>query len=172
MKNSLLILIVLFVGIIMAGCAPKYACKETIPKTRCASLTEVYAEQVTGLPASDSVEKVSSQEAIIRKRDRKDGHYAALIVSSLNNSGQHRDLNSVEIVKGMKGDDQLPILRPPKVVRIWFAPWVDSNEDLNMDTYIYTEIRGTKWILGEKTPGSGRSNTLPGNIGRITGALE
>jgi conjugal transfer pilus assembly protein TraV len=172
MKVNLIILTILFTVIIMSGCAPRYSCKEVIPGTRCASLSEVYNEQVTGLEISKDTEKVPAEETAIQKKQGKVVHKAALLVSSSEKTGQHRDLNNVEIVKGLKNSRHMPILRPPKIVRIWIAPWVDGNEDLNMDTYIYTEISGKKWILGEKMPNSGGSDTVSKNIGSIINTLE
>jgi conjugal transfer pilus assembly protein TraV len=37
------------------------------------------------------------------------------------------------------------------VVRLWLAPWEDSDGDLNMGGFILTEVAGKKrWVLGEK----------------------
>jgi hypothetical protein len=99
-------------------------------------------------------------------------HKAALVVANSGKTGKRRELNSIEIVKGLKSTGHMPIVRPPKIVRIWIAPWVDGNEDLNMDTYIYTEIRGKKWLLGEKIPESSSSNASFNNVGRIINAIE
>lgn len=41
------------------------------------------------------------------------------------------------------------ILRvPPKVMRIWIAPWEDSRGDLHAPGYLYTEIEPRRWSLG------------------------
>ncbi len=172
MKINLIILTILFTVIIMSGCAPRYSCKEVIPGTRCASLSEVYNEQVTGLEISKDTEKVPAEETAIQKKQGNVVHKAALLVSSSEKTGQHRELNNVEIVKGLKNSRHMPILRPPKIVRIWIAPWVDGNEDLNMDTYIYTEIRGKKWVIGERIPIRGGPDISPVSFGRIIDALE
>ncbi len=49
-----------------------------------------------------------------------------------------------EVITGPK-----PIRRAPKVIRIWFAPWVDQDEDLHQPGYIYAEIPERKWLMGE-----------------------
>lgn len=168
MKTNLSILTILLAVIIMTGCAPRYSCKEMIPGTRCASLSEVYDEQVIGLKIPKDKKIVASEEKAAQKKQNKVEHKTALFVASAEKTGQLREPNNIEIVKGLKSSGQMPILRPPKIVRIWIAPWVDGNDDLNMDTYIYTEIREKKWILGEDIP----SNTSAENIGRIYDALE
>ncbi len=43
----------------------------------------------------------------------------------------------------------IPIRRAPKVIRIWLAPWIDQDEDLHQPGYIYAEIKGRKWLMGE-----------------------
>lgn len=171
MKVNLIIVAALFTVIIISGCAPRYSCKEVIPGTRCASLSEVYNEQVTGLAISKDKEKLPDEKTTFQKKQGKVTHKVALLVSSSEKSRQRRDMESVEIVKGLKSDGHMPILRPPKIVRIWIAPWVDGNEDLNMDTYIYTEIREKKWVLGEKMLNGGPDNASK-NIGRIINTLE
>lgn len=40
----------------------------------------------------------------------------------------------------------VPIRTPAVVMRIWVAPWIDSNDDLNAPGYVYTEIEPRRWI--------------------------
>jgi conjugal transfer pilus assembly protein TraV len=44
----------------------------------------------------------------------------------------------------------LPIRTQAQVMRIWIAPWEDEDGDLHADGYVYTEIQGRKWNLGER----------------------
>lgn len=38
-----------------------------------------------------------------------------------------------------------------KVMRIWIASWQDRQGDLNIPSYIYTEIEPKQWFIGKKT---------------------
>ena len=39
-------------------------------------------------------------------------------------------------------------------MRIWVAPWEDTNGDLNVSGYLYTEIEPRRWVLGDPAPSS------------------
>ncbi|MCB5162646.1 type IV conjugative transfer system lipoprotein TraV [Marinomonas algarum] len=46
-------------------------------------------------------------------------------------------------------DKPIPIRTPAQVMRIWIAPWEDTNGDLNTTGFIYTEIEPRRWVIGE-----------------------
>lgn len=48
-----------------------------------------------------------------------------------------------------KPGDVIPIREQSRVMRIWIAPWVDSNGNLTMSTRVYTEIEPKRWSVGE-----------------------
>ena len=56
-------------------------------------------------------------------------------------------------------DYTLPIRTPATVMRVWIAPWIDSNDDLMMSGYVYTEIEKRRWMIGEPTVDE-RSNSF------------
>ncbi len=45
-------------------------------------------------------------------------------------------------------DRPVPIRTPAHVMRIWIAPWEDTNGDLNTTGYMYTEIEARRWVIG------------------------
>lgn len=45
----------------------------------------------------------------------------------------------------------MPIRTQAAVMRIWMAPWEDDEGDLHADGYLYTEVEGRKWNLGNRT---------------------
>src|SRR5699024_4252606 len=51
-------------------------------------------------------------------------------------------------------DQPIPIRTPAEVMRIWVAPWEDTNGDLIVSGYIYTEIEPRRWVIGERIPQS------------------
>lgn len=47
-------------------------------------------------------------------------------------------------------DRPIPIRTPAQVMRIWVAPWEDTNGDLVTNGYIYTEIEPRRWVIGQQ----------------------
>jgi len=159
-KKIMIPALLLAVGLISA-CAPKYACKGALPGQICAPLSDVYANEVMG---EKSVREKDDEKG--RNNEDTDGivssditpsiDHPALIVKSNVRVNQKSLLkqspSEKEIIKNIAGnEDRMPILRAPRIARIWIAPWVDGNGDLNMESFVYTEIEGKKWIMGDKT---------------------
>ena len=44
----------------------------------------------------------------------------------------------------------MPIRQASQVMRIWVAPWVDGNDNLNWASYVYTEVTPKRWSFGEQ----------------------
>lgn len=53
-----------------------------------------------------------------------------------------------------------PVRLPAMQMRIWFAPYVDSNDDLHFPSKVYTEIQPRRWAFGEQEFG-GRGVMVP-----------
>jgi conjugal transfer pilus assembly protein TraV len=52
-----------------------------------------------------------------------------------------------------KGADDLnptPVLEQARVMRIWIAPWVDSNKDLHWPGIMFTQIQPRQWHFGSE----------------------
>jgi len=58
----------------------------------------------------------------------------------------------VDTVRSLYYGEEKPLRLPPRVIRIWVAPWEDSDGDLHQPSYIYSEIspRRGRWLFGEK----------------------
>lgn len=64
-------------------------------------------------------------------------------------------------------DTPLPVRMPAKVMRIRVFPWEDNNKDLNTGGYIYTEVEGRTWSIGEEQVARVQANiTSPLNAPR------
>lgn len=48
----------------------------------------------------------------------------------------------------------IPVRTPAQVMRIWVAPWEDTNGDLIAPGYVYTEIEPRRWVIGDQVKGS------------------
>lgn len=57
-------------------------------------------------------------------------------------------------------DRPVPIRTPAQVMRIWVAPWEDTNGDLITTGYVYTEIEPRRWVIG-KTEAKGNAVLRP-----------
>lgn len=40
-----------------------------------------------------------------------------------------------------------PIRSSPRVLRIWFAPWEDSDGDLHDQNYVYLQVDSGRWLI-------------------------
>ena len=54
-------------------------------------------------------------------------------------------------------DKPIPIRTPATVMRIWVAPWEDTDGDLNASGYIYTEIMPRRWVITDGAEEDDRS---------------
>lgn len=53
--------------------------------------------------------------------------------------------------------DPVPIRTPAQIMRIWVAPYVDTNGDLSAPGFVYTEIEPRRWIYpGDETGGNSK----------------
>ena len=53
--------------------------------------------------------------------------------------------------------DPVPVRTPAQVMRIWVAPYVDTNGDLVAPGFVYTEIEPRRWIYpGDERAGNAR----------------
>lgn len=138
MRCRIILLGLLLINI--AGCAAEFSCKETIDGVRCKNLRAVYDEKV--LTATEVYNKKVIAPTEEAEKQNSPETEKERIVRSLNNDGSR------------------PIRIPPVVLRIWTAPWEDSDGDLHKPGYIYCEInqkRG-RWLFGESSIGG---STVP-----------
>jgi hypothetical protein len=151
------------------GCAPRYACKENIPDAKCISLSETYVQEVLGEKPADTKSEEDSDVPNDFKFMSSENVDVALIVASPSKTGRSDQgkpkADTKEADKGKKTindmpdtGEEIPILRPPKIARIWIAPWIDGNGDLYMESFIYTEIEGKRWVIGNEIPGTTKEN--------------
>lgn len=128
-----LFLILLF-SLFLVSCSSKFACKDkvNIEGEKCDSITEVYEKKMMGDGSSPALKEKEKNKTMVSSED-------------------------VEAIKGLFFDEEKPIRLPPRVIRIWIAPWEDSDGDLHQPSYIYSEIspkRG-RWLFGEKEVATG-----------------
>lgn len=123
-----IVVVTLLVPAVLAGCAStmsgmdggsQFSCKAPDGVT-CSSLSGVYANVVANnLPALRKGGKGGAKESPIA---------AGEIVGRAPSSGE-------------------PIHSQPKVLRIWIAPWEDSEGDLHDQSYVYVVADPGRWMI-------------------------
>jgi conjugal transfer pilus assembly protein TraV len=116
-----------------AGCAtgPRYACSAPAG-VGCKPVSEVYAASVAGEIAD--ADPAPGDAGTDTKRVHLDNPAA----SPPGDPGR-------PVVATVRPGS--PILTPPKVLRVWIAPWEDENGDLHDETYLYLRLDEGQWVL-------------------------
>ncbi|MEI7870298.1 MAG: type IV conjugative transfer system lipoprotein TraV [Candidatus Methylumidiphilus sp.] len=136
----------------LSGCSTQYGCKGLPEDPACLSAVEAY--QIT-----------DKANATVRPSDSTTPATGKLGASTSSAQGS---ASTLEPESGLassaminrrtystplpKIDDPTPIRTPSKVMRIWVAPWEDSDGDLNVSGYLFTELEPRRWMVGKAAP--------------------
>jgi len=127
----------------LSGCSPKFACSDDIysGEPLCSSVSAMYNSKMRGMEDRTTMK---SEEKPASKKTR---------VPNVPAVDQ-----GVEILKQMTYSSTIPVRVPPKIVRIWLAPWEDSDGDLNQPGFVFSEVNDKRgrWLFGEKENASGQ----------------
>lgn len=118
-------------ALLSSGCATHYGCKGMPDDPQCLSTTEAYQVTDKALPAPGKVESIAAT-----------AHQP--IVASAMPPPVRQPVPKI--------DDPTPIRTPAQVMRIWIAPWEDSDGDLMVSNYVYTELEPRRWMIGKSAP--------------------
>ncbi len=134
---------IIAVLLILTSCSAKYACKDRvdIEGEKCDPITAVYEKKMLG---RDVVSPQGEKEVSTKKK--------AKLSPSQGAPKESASSEDVDTVRSLSLEGEKPIRLPPRVIRIWIAPWEDGDGDLHQPSYIYSEIspkRG-RWLFGEK----------------------
>jgi conjugal transfer pilus assembly protein TraV len=124
----------LFLGwvvLLSTGCATQYGCKGMPDDPQCLSTTEAYQVTDKALPEPPKPEPTK---------------IAAVKADAATGFPRHARQPVPKI------DDPTPIRTPAQVMRIWIAPWEDSDGDLMVSGYVYTELEPRRWMIGKSAP--------------------
>lgn len=124
------VLMILSGALLLSGCTSiggdKYSCSGIPDGVQCMSARDVYSATNDGnIPRS-----VKPGEEIAKSSSTGDSVIDNYVTPRLPNR-------------------PVPIRTPAQVMRIWIAPWEDTNGDLIVTGYVYTEIEPRKWVIGE-----------------------
>lgn len=45
------------------------------------------------------------------------------------------------------GSASTPLRSPPRILRLWFKPWEDADQDLYDQGYVYVQVDGGRWLV-------------------------
>lgn len=141
-------LTVIFVSLLaVSGCSPKFACSDDIysGEPRCSSVSAMYNTKMRGVEDNTGAKK--------KEKDTED----APVQKQLVPKPASKPDQGVEVLKNMNYSAKVPMRISPKIIRIWIAPWEDSDGDLHQPGYVFSEINDKRgrWLFGEKeTTGS------------------
>ena len=114
--------------LLSTGCATQYGCKGMPDDPVCLSTTEAYQLTDKALPEAPKADATSQPGVPVSKP------------------------SPVQRQPVPKIDDPTPIRTPAQVMRIWIAPWEDSEGDLMVSNYVYTELEPRRWMIGKSAP--------------------
>ena len=146
MKNAKALLAALCLTLVAFGpisCGGKFTCKEKIEGVKCESMSSVYESEMLGIG---------------KRVPQKDSSLKSETVSPSEEE---------ETVKRLGLDEKRPVRVPPKIIRVWIAPWEDADGDLHQPEYIYSEItdkRGRR-SFGEKETSTSQPLLEPVEVG-------
>ena len=110
------------------GCAVVYSCKgHEGQKEGCESLSAVAKKTKGDLPPEPPL--------VVKSRAK-----------GLKKSAERTNLGGVVLSQPKTG---VPILTPPKTMRILFAPFKDEQGDLNIGGFVYLTVADGEWVLAK-----------------------
>jgi len=116
----------------------KFACKAP-DGVSCSSMSGVYANAVQdNLPGLGKIGNTDNQSA---SRTDKVGKADT---TQLPTDAEDRGLSRIIGKTPQSGE---PILIKPKLLRVWIAPWEDSDGDLHDQSYIYMLADYGRWVI-------------------------
>ncbi|WP_183168176.1 type IV conjugative transfer system lipoprotein TraV [Azomonas macrocytogenes] len=123
-----------------------YGCKGLPKGVQCMSARDVYAAtndgQVPRSTQDEEEEKDKDKDKDKKKRKKQSSQQTRSVSEQLIDN----------YVAPRLPDRPIPIRTPAQVMRIWVAPWEDTNGDLNATGYVYTEIEPRRWVIGDGVP--------------------
>ncbi|MFZ4700800.1 MAG: TraV family lipoprotein [Candidatus Methylumidiphilus sp.] len=137
-----LVISTLLIG--LASCSTQYGCKGLPEDPACLSAVEAY--QITD--KANATERPSQNNSLTAGKPGESTSSALGSASTLADTDNRRTKSAPV----PKIDDPTPIRTPSKVMRIWVAPWEDSDGDLNVSGYLFTELEPRRWMVGKAAP--------------------
>lgn len=128
---------------LIQGCATAYGCKGFPNSPICKSAVEAYKATEGSKPLNPvhpDPEATTDRPLVPAASGQKTGAAPRNVTAKLS--------TPAESVKD-PAMDPAAVRTPPKVMRIWIAPWEDSDGDLQTPGFIFTELEPRRWVMGK-----------------------
>ena len=129
LKLALLSSLVLLSGCTGTGGSSSYGCKAP-DGVACQSVSGVYANSTqNNLPSQRAFDTQKTDKESSKEVPYKDANSPSVIGTTLNS-----------------GD---PLRTQSRVLRVWIAPWEDSDGDMNDQSYSYLVVDSGRWMIDQ-----------------------
>lgn len=136
----------------------------------CAALSGVGGSDKFSCPAPDGISCKSVSEVYTMLSDKPEGEVKRQSGTGRERAPQAREAVYRESSSGQMystsvapatGEPIMPLRTPPRVLRIWYAPWVDAQQTLHDQSYSYVQVDDGRWLV-EKKQDAIRARYAPG----------
>ena len=154
-KSCLLFLFFILFAAACAGGSSRYGCPAKSGHS-CKSVSEVYAETTSGAEdASDPLRKSRESKKSARTKKKFPKGMGFRAEKSTREGGESK----------RQAEDTIPVYIPPRVIRLWIAPWQDARGVFHSEKYVYVLTGKGRWkIDGRTVPLGEPEGGYPGNI--------
>lgn len=175
MQNKLLKRLLMLGGVMtmtsgLTGCAyfnvgeEEFSCSGMPGSVYCHSTRDVYESTNDGaVPSPMDKDGAYNEECEDCVKSPMDGGPAVTTVEDVRGGGAAAGTSGEGATRLAASDEVIdnyvtpalperpvPIRTPSQVMRIWVAPYIDSNGDYNAPGYVYTEIEPRRWVLAKE----------------------
>ncbi len=153
-KFRLLFLLFALSASACAGGSSRYGCPAKSGHS-CKSVSEVYAETTSGAgDASLPLRKPRGSKKSVRAKKKFPRGVGFRAEKDTREGGESR-----------RAEDTTPVYIPPRVIRLWIAPWQDARGVFHSEKYVYVLTGKGRWkIDGRTVPLGEPEGEYPGNI--------
>lgn len=137
MKDAWRIVIIAAWGSLVAGCASTLSGLGGTPTYACKAPEGVLCTSVAGVYANSLQNNLPSQRTEKRVTDA-----AANVVTATRAAPGPNPAPNTAIAA-----DAASIRSAPRVLRVWLAPWEDSDGDLQDQSYLYVVVDSGHWLI-------------------------
>ena len=162
---GLLLLFLALFAVACAGGSSRYGCPAKSGYS-CKSVSEVYAEVTSGRRSAEDPfyefpgnKKSARIAGDTRKNPTKGNRFRS--------GKDKRNRTDKGEVGGAEAEEEktMPVYLPPRVIRLWIAPWQDTSGVFHSEKYVYLLAGRGRWTLRGKTVPLGEpGEEYPGEI--------
>lgn len=152
MKRQIFTAVTIGVLLGLSGCSAlsvggdSYACEGMPEGVRCMGARDVYS-------ATETTDHIAPTD---RKSKAENAKQSKTVVASSTDS-----LNSAGANLTPETPKEIPLRTPAMVMRTWIAPWEDDKGVLHASEYLFSEIEGRRWMVGNKAANAAASTVTP-----------